>query len=194
MYRLTSRFSLIGLMVLESMCGDAQDAKSVLPPPAAANGCSASEAFDPSSALRPGECGPGDILVKGTIARATGSGHTYDGPLELGADSAARIVLWGSHGDVRGDAPAENIVVQIIAPVLSSPISYCVAGDLAKVSAYNQLGLKVSIRQHASQNTVGDLLEEVFHTVTPPSLTETVQATGLESCSSPDAGGFCICN
>lgn len=187
--------AMVATMILAGACGSPQQSEGrevhVAPP---FGTCDAGSSFDRSRAVRPGECAAGDILVQGTITRRIGERFAYDGPLALGEDSAARVTLLGSHGDVQGDATAETIADQIIAPIRALPFSYCVSGSMARAASFRQVIILVEVRQHADRYTVGDLNHEVFHELTPPVQGESLEVTGMESCSAPNAGGFCLCD
>ena len=190
---LAQRLALIGLLALASRCGPPQgDHPAAMPSPQ--NECEAGLMFNRSLAMQPGECGAGEILAQGSIVRILGVRFTYDGPLNLGEYSAARVVIWGSHGDVRGDASAEVIAEQIIAPIRSLPIAYCVTGSLSRAATFRQVGIDGEVRQRADRHTVGDLIEESFHEVSIPSRQDPINVTGMESCQDPNAGGYCLCD
>lgn len=192
-FRLVKSIALMGFVISGSMCGAPGPGPGPASPAAGNKTCGGSRGFDGSQAVRIGACGSGDYLISGTLVRDIGGERQYDGPLELSADSAVVVTLNGSYGDVRGDAPAELVTSQIITPVPDFPISYCLAGDAAKVMGYHQLFITAEVRQHADTYTVGDLMEEIFHEVTIPKTAETLHMTGIENCSSPNSGGFCVC-
>jgi hypothetical protein len=186
---------LLALVGLHSMCGIPGSDPGTPTAPTAPQGsgqCPAAVSVDLSKAVPQGTCGAGEVLVQGSLTRDLSSVYSYNGLLSVGPDSSVRVTLAGSHDDVRGDGPAEIITEQLISPVPDFPIAFCLTGSLATTATYNQLILTAEMRQHSAFRTVGDPIVENLYLVTAPSQNQNIQVFGLESCSDPSAGGFCL--
>lgn len=186
---------LLAVIGLHSMCGNAGSDPGTPTEPTAptwSGQCPAAVKVDLSKAVSQGTCGAGEVLIQGSITRDLSSVHSYNGPLSLGPDSVVRVTLSGSHYDVRGDGPSEVITEQLIAPAQDFPIAFCITGSLATTATYNQLILSAEIRQHVAFRTVGDPISEILYLVTAPSRNQNIQVFGLESCTDPAAGGYCL--
>lgn len=138
-----------------------------------------------------------EFLVSGTITRLSGAPYTYDGEFVFTEDSHAIVQLWyvTQYG---GEFPAEMLTETTIENITSFPISFKLEGDAE--TTFERLGdyyLNVGVFSGDGGTTgetfeVGDLINEAYTPVPKAGAEVDVEVTGLESCSSPETGGFCL--
>ncbi|MFO0551730.1 MAG: hypothetical protein U0271_25315 [Polyangiaceae bacterium] len=135
-----------------------------------------------------GGCGD-DTLVKGTVTRET-TATTFNDEITLSADAHAKISLRRYQGE---DAEAP-LVTEIDVPFTGFPFEYEVTGDPdAAFGAGDTLLLNIDVYNHAGDDmAVGDFSSEHTVEVDEAGAEVDVQVGGLESCSAPNAGGYCI--
>lgn len=138
-----------------------------------------------------------EFLVSGTVTRLRDVPYTYDGDFIFTEDSHAIVQLWyvTQYG---GEFPAEMLAETTIENITSLPISFKLEGD-AKTT-FERLGdyyLNVGVFSGDGGATgemfaVGDLVNEAYTPVPKAGAEVAVEVTGIESCSSPETGGFCV--
>lgn len=154
--------------------------------PACGGGTTSKHDVEPSN-----QCQGGDVLVSGTVTRDLGPAFQYVGPTVLGTDSSARITL-SSNPSFGGDGASKLVAVKTLQPAPALPFEYCLTGALADVSDTTvEYAVDVEVRQHEGQS-VGDLIMENLEVVEPPAANVELRVTGVEDCTSPEAGGFCV--
>lgn len=138
-----------------------------------------------------------EFLVSGTIEHVQGVSHTYDGEFVFTEDSHAIVQLWyvPQYG---GEFTAELLAQTTIEDITSFPISFRFEGDaLAMFERFGDYYLNVGLfsgdgGESGETFAVGDLVNEIYTAVPEAGAEVRVEVTGLEACSSPDAGGFCL--
>lgn len=136
-------------------------------------------------------CGEGKVLVSGRVERDLGTKFQYVGDTSLEEDSLSVVALHSTVA-IGGDAPSQLVAEQRLSPAPQPPFDFCVTGAAAEeIDPRLEYYLSVEIRQHARQSSVGDLINESIDRVEPPAQGVVLQVTGLEACSSAEAGGFC---
>jgi hypothetical protein len=139
-----------------------------------------------------GACEGSDVLVRGTVIRDLTTPFQYVGATELGPDSSARIALL-SNPSFGGDGASKLVAEEVSKPAPALPFDFCVTGARESVAdASLEYAVEVHVEQHAGQTTIGDLTDELLEVVKPPGATITLRVTGLEGCTDPGAGGFCV--
>ena len=133
-------------------------------------------------------------VVSGTIDHKRGEPHTHPGPFVFTKDSKAVIRVHACRGE---DAPCSLVTTHTITGIYRFPFSYEVKSAYAE--RCNRQGITCTvgvevISDGGDQAKVGDLINEYRIDITPPVTGLAIEVTGLESCSDPDAGGFCTGN
>jgi hypothetical protein len=134
-------------------------------------------------------CACGDVSVHGHVVRTT-TPTSYDGPVEFGPGSVARVALY-SNPWLGGDGPSTLLDEQVFSPAPELPFDFGLGGSRHQESGSEHYYVTVDIQQHAGTYTIGDLVSETINEVKPPEDELVVEVQGLESCAAPNAGGFC---
>lgn len=134
-----------------------------------------------------------DLLVGGEIVYVQDEPFTHPEAFEFTEDSHAVVQLYHSVSAL-GDGPVELISETTIEGVTSFPLAYRIEGDSEAVfSRQGDYFLDVEVFSGAgNEAVVGDLINEFYTPVPSPGAEVEVKVTGLEACSSPDSGGFCL--
>lgn len=136
-------------------------------------------------------------LVQGTITHARGVPRTHDEAFVFTKDSHAIVQLWYSISTF-GDAPNELLMQTTIDGVTGFPIPFKLEGNAETTfSRRGDYYLNVGVFSgdggaDGETFSVGDLVNEVYSPVPEAGATVRVEVTSLESCSAPQAGGYCI--
>lgn len=136
------------------------------------------------------ECTDEDVILSVTVERKTGGGYTYDDPVDFGEASIATFKIYGGHQ--YGEFDTEYIIENVLSPVTDFPIFFCMTSPDTEVDPSLDHIISVELNQDPELSTVGDMINENHTSVNPPDDTVVVYVSGLESCESEDAGGFCI--
>jgi hypothetical protein len=133
------------------------------------------------------QCGPSP-LVQGAVEREERR-TTFNEPLTLTHTS-----LWVLRVDgiPAADAASVAIAELVIGPVTALPTTYCIPGDAGDTSRFMDYVVSGTLYQTAGESTVGDLATEYYTSFEPPAEDVRLVVSGVESCDSPDAGGFCF--
>ena len=134
-----------------------------------------------------------DSLVEGDIVYVQHEPLTYPGTFRFTRDSHAVVQLYYSVSAL-GDGPAERVAETRLTNISRFPLAYRVEGDPETVFARRgDYFLQVEVFSGAGDDAaVGDLIGEFYTPVPAPGAEVEVRVTGLEACSSPAAGGFCL--
>ena len=140
-----------------------------------------------------------DTLVQGKIKYVQNEPFTHPTAFEFTQDSHAVIGLYYSVSAL-GDGPSELVAETEIKNITGFPIAYRINGE--PEAAFSKRGdyfLRAEIFSGAGNKlAVGDLISESFTPVVSSLFTASdlsaveIAVTGLESCDSPDVGGFCL--
>lgn len=134
-----------------------------------------------------------DLLVGGDIVYVQDEPFTHPEAFIFTEDSHAVVQLYYSVSAL-GDAPIELVAETMIESIVSFPLAYRIEGDPETVFAREgDYLLDVEVFSGAGDEAVvGDLINEFYTPVPSPGAEVEVRVTGLESCDSPDVGGFCL--
>ena len=134
-----------------------------------------------------------DLLVGGEIVYVQGEPFTHPEAFVFTEDSHAVVQLYYSISAL-GDGPVELVAETTIEGVSSFPLAYRMKGNPKTVFAREgDYFLEARVFSGAGDEAaVGDLISEFYTPVPGPGAEVRVRVTGLESCDSPDAGGFCL--
>lgn len=133
-----------------------------------------------------------DLLVGGDIVYVQDEPFTHPEAFVFTEDSHAVVQLYYSVSAL-GDGPIELVAETTIEGVSRFPLAYRIEGDPETVFAREgDYFLEVRVFSGAGDEAaVGDLINEFYTPVPSPGAEVGIRVTGLESCDSPDAGGFC---
>ena len=127
------------------------------------------------------------VLVELEVVRIMDE-YSYNDTVTFSEDSIGVASLVG--GTDGGDWFADYQLDTVFSPVPELPFVVSICGPEDSIAARDHR-VSVTLSQNASTSTVGDMITETVTSVTPPD-SVTVEVTGLESCSSENAGGFCL--
>lgn len=114
--------------------------------------------------------------------------YSYNDPVTFaeGSIGVASLVGGTDGGDWFTDYQLDTVFSTV--PDLPFVVSICGPEDLIVARDHR---VSMTLSQNASTSTVGDMITETITSVAPPD-SVTVEVTGLESCGSDNAGGFCL--
>src|SRR5262249_20376584 len=149
-------------------------------------GCGSS---GPQTTTSPVVGGSGDVVVSGSLVRELRNFSDND-PITPAADAHAIISLRKYEGEDVG-AP---LLMTIDAPFHGFPLAFELRGDAAALFADKGTVLvEAAVYNHADTTAqVGDLVTESRYELRAPARNYVVNVSGLESCKSPNAGGYCL--